>query len=346
MKATSSALEDLMRHYAGVRSLPGSRKELRKWKKWKTKELVKESAIREALTRITLGIEEPPIRRDEVMPRDVKEPVGCLFSILAAPYAKRRYERWPKASEVTEAHDLRFFQEFQKSFAKKEFCAAICFLDMVGFSELAKGKAPKDVVQIVAPFISSVVSAAELNYCLVDKTIGDEVLVVMPVFPDEVDVLADIGWFLRDVATTVGEWAPALEFSCGIAIGSVVLEEIGAGSFREWTVYGNCVNGAKRLQSLSSEGSEHNSPLSKYRVLAGAIESECPTFRQRLKAWLDFCATQVPLTFLNPKIESRDLRGVGQVCYLDTYVQAQPDAAFWSQSRTKPDGDQIGTATD
>ena len=77
----------------------------------------------------------------------------------------------------------RLFSGLSESYGKKEFDAAICFIDMVGFTEKARGKAPKEISAIVSPFLCTVITAAKESKCYVDKTIGDEVMVVMPALP-------------------------------------------------------------------------------------------------------------------------------------------------------------------
>src|SRR5438445_487161 len=71
-------------------------------------------------------------------------------------------------------------EDFIDSFGKREFFAGICFIDMQGFSDLARDKSPSEVRALVAPFLESVVRAATVLKCFIDKTIGDEVMLVMP----------------------------------------------------------------------------------------------------------------------------------------------------------------------
>ena len=60
---------------------------------------------------------------------------------------------------------------------------------MVGFSALTCGKAPAEVEATVKPFISSVIEACTRHHFFVEKTIGDEVMVVAPLFPEVSDPL-------------------------------------------------------------------------------------------------------------------------------------------------------------
>src|SRR5947199_5264477 len=71
-------------------------------------------------------------------------------------------------------------QEIISSFGKRDFVAMVGFIDMRGFSTAARGKTPTQVREIVAPFISVVVEVATRHDCFIDKSIGDEVMVVMP----------------------------------------------------------------------------------------------------------------------------------------------------------------------
>src|SRR5262249_8924857 len=139
--------------------------------------------------------------------------------------------------------------------------------------------------EFVSPFLEAIIRAATKNKCFVDKTIGDEVMVVMP-GSLRYELLDDMFWFLADVVHDMVTSAPEISFRAGAAFGRVFLHTIEVGSYREWSVFGNCVSGAKRLQELSWAPSETEA-VSRYKAVLGVLEDEQPDFPEKVQAWLD-----------------------------------------------------------
>lgn len=222
-----------------------------------------------------------------------------------------------------------FPAEFLDSFGKREFYAAVGFIDMVGFSEQARDKSPSEVKAVVAPFIESVVRAATDCHCFVDKTIGDEVMVVRP-FPlsrkthydllnyrEQFDI---IYWFLTCVAGSLEHSAPHVSFAAAVGFGTVMLDEIRVGSYSEWTVYGNSVNGAKRLHTIKGRDLGGTAEA-KYWIVIGAPDSEQPHFVDNAKRWLAERSCGRSSLLQGASIDCQSLKGVGRMCYLAGYLK-------------------------
>ena len=244
---------------------------------------------------------------------------------------------WPPGTAFAESPDQSLLWSLGESFGRKEFDAGICFIDMVGFSEKARGKTPKEVSAIVAPFLQAVIIAATQDKCYVDKTIGDEVMVVMPVFPNMEEPLNDMAWFLFHVVQRMAVTAPDAEFRAGIAFGNVVLEEIKAESYREWSVFGNCVNGAKRLQDVALPATVQR--VSAYRAIFGAVDSDYPNFLQHFEAWLRRDRAIIPrylppLEFFDARKDCEELKGVGRMCFHDSFIRVKAGGNNFRQERS------------
>lgn len=234
---------------------------------------------------------------------------------------------WPPGVMFAASPERQLFWSLGESFGNKEFDAGICFIDMVGFTERAKGKTPKEVSAIVSPFLRTVITTATENKCFVDKTIGDEVMVIMPVFPQVHSPLNDMCWFLYHTVRRMEITAPDIQFRAGIAFGKVFLEDIKTDSYQEWSVFGNCVNGAKRLQSIAPPNRGEGKPGSPYRAIIGALDSEIPNFLQTFKTWFQpdprGMRYSPPLDFLNLRTDCEELKGVGRMCFQDAFIKAQ-----------------------
>lgn len=219
-------------------------------------------------------------------------------------------------SEPESDREEGFSRAIKARFGGKTFYAGICFIDMVGFSALTCGKAPAEVEATVKPFISSVIEACTRHQFFVEKTIGDEVMVVAPLFPEVSDPLRDVAWFMADLVQELNDSAPRIRFTAGVAFGEVALGQIRAESYEEWTVYGNCVSGAKRLQALPAQGSDGTCS----RTVWGAIDAEQPGFGGKLERWLEHDVHDLPVSFSETRVESRELKGVGMMSFVDTYL--------------------------
>jgi class 3 adenylate cyclase len=211
-------------------------------------------------------------------------------------------------------------EDFLASFGKKEFYAAVGFIDMHGFTDKSRGKSPSEVRSLVAPFLDAVIRAATIKQCFVDKTIGDEVMLVMPCGFGDGEPLSDLTWLVTDILARLRAAALETGFSAGFAFGMVLLDEIKAGNYSEWTVYGNCVSGAKRLQMLP-----HQAPAATedptYKLVIGAVDSEQHSFNEHLAAWLEQNGSHSPIEFLHPRFDCESLKGVGKMCFMASYLQ-------------------------
>jgi class 3 adenylate cyclase len=219
------------------------------------------------------------------------------------------------------------------SFANKEFEGLVGFIDMRGFSALSQGMTPTRVHSIVAPFLSTVIDAARKYGCFIDKTIGDEVMVVMPWFeldtilsdaclPHRKVPIYELSYLLRNLITTLRGSLPLVRFSAGFAFGNLILDRVGGDEYHEWTVYGNCVNAAKRLQSRppAPEWSGHH-------VLAvGQLESELSDFRFQLAMWTSAQSPNDPLKRISMVHGREEFKGVGSILFAHSAIEANAEA--------------------
>jgi class 3 adenylate cyclase len=167
---------------------------------------------------------------------------------------------------LTEAVELNTeAPQILSTFGRKEFEGMVGFVDMQGFSSHAQGKSPREVLAIAQPFVDAVVDVAKKRQWLVDKTIGDEVMVVCPLYGDdahlaEVDLLArddpiiEAANLVSDILVRFRTDHIADHISAGFACGRLLLARVGTSEYGEWTCYGNAVNTAKRLQGVPRPG--------------------------------------------------------------------------------------------
>ncbi len=143
--------------------------------------------------------------------------------------------------------------------------AAILFCDLRGFTRMAEGASPEEVVAHLNRFFS--VTTAWVRECggFVDKFIGDAVLAVFGLF-DESDqegaaaaaaalacALALPDKLRARTGNEVSDAEWSFEVTMGVHCGPVLAGAIGAADRHEFTVIGDTVNVAARLQQLCKE---------------------------------------------------------------------------------------------
>lgn len=181
----------------------------------------------------------------------------------------------PAVRVITKALNLHVrAQPVIDTFGSTTFEAFVGFVDLCGFSERTKGRSPREVADYLTPFLNSVITRlTTLDYwpCLIDKTIGDEVMFVVPKVP-----FAEIGPVfthpepafkeLLAIQELLGQSYP---FRVGLAWGPVELREVGGPSFQEWTVFGETVHLAARLR----EWSRADAPTAPFVGACGVLAS-------------------------------------------------------------------------
>jgi len=215
--------------------------------------------------------------------------------------------------------------------------ALIGFVDMCGFTAMSKGKTPEQVRDIAGPFVSAIVEAARRNEWFIDKTVGDEVMLVWPLQPNEVDFEWTISieepqlritMLIRDILSLSADRCPAVSFHAGFSFGQIVVAKVGGEQYSEYTVYGNAVSAAKRIQELSAKD---RSPRKGSYFAVGVLDDDpSPVPEMQLRQWFDSqfsprlwqCYSAVPLG--EPQFFRSEGRGVGRLSYVVVDASISP----------------------
>jgi len=140
------------------------------------------------------------------------------------------------------------------------------FCDLRGFSTLSERLDPTEVVALLNQFFAAVAGWARAEGGFVDKFMGDAMLVVFGLFGVQDDAAREqaAAAALRCALGLPGQLAALntaraargeapLGFSVGVASGEVVAGTIGAEDRLEYTVIGDAVNVAARLQEVAKQ---------------------------------------------------------------------------------------------
>jgi len=135
--------------------------------------------------------------------------------------------------------------------------ATMLFADIRGFTELSEQLMPEQVVELLNRYLAPVVNVVFANAGLLDKFYGDGVMAVFgaprPSDDDALRAVLTAGQILEQVRALNEQpgvsWPLAV--SIGLATGDVVAGHIGSERRLEYTVIGDAVNLASRLQQIA-----------------------------------------------------------------------------------------------
>lgn len=140
------------------------------------------------------------------------------------------------------------------SFDVERRTASVLFLDLAGFTRLAEDLPPESVVGVLNRMFEIVIREVDSRQGLVNKFMGDAVLAVFGAPLDEPNHARHAVDAARAIA--VGLTAEGVQFGIGISTGNVVAGNVGAARRFEYTVVGDAVNEAARLQELTRDRDE------------------------------------------------------------------------------------------
>jgi adenylate cyclase len=135
----------------------------------------------------------------------------------------------------------------------------VMFADLRDSTALGERLTPTALFELLNAFLSRMAHAIEQERGIVDKYVGDEIMAVFGApldLPDHAEraVAAALG-MLAGLAALNAERAPAapLRMGIGIATGTVIAGNVGSSERLNYTVLGDVVNLAARLQGLTKE---------------------------------------------------------------------------------------------
>jgi class 3 adenylate cyclase/AmiR/NasT family two-component response regulator len=158
-----------------------------------------------------------------------------------------------------DANVLQFMgtREYETSLtASENVDATVAFIDICSFTSISESESPDTVVHMLNRYFELIVKEIIAQNGTVDKFIGD---CVMAVFRGEynLDRAIDASLAIRDTINHLPEehnFSPKV--SIGINSGEMVSGNIGSATLRrlDYTVIGDAVNTAQRLQTVADKG--------------------------------------------------------------------------------------------
>jgi len=139
---------------------------------------------------------------------------------------------------------------------------AVLFVDIRGFTGFAEHRDPKNVVAVLNRTLTELVVPLRVYQGILDKYIGDGFLAFFEPITDIADAAqraVDSALVMQRAFANLWTNAPSsvlreLGLGIGISVGRVIVGNVGAREAMDYTVVGDAVNVAARLQGLAKAG--------------------------------------------------------------------------------------------
>ncbi|MGA2712035.1 MAG: adenylate/guanylate cyclase domain-containing protein [Bryobacteraceae bacterium] len=199
--------------------------------------------------------------------------VGGVIYRFATAEKKSSFFKSAVALFVGKQVALSLDQNEKIGLTGKRQMVTIMFSDIRGFTAFCESKDPAEVVDLLNAYMATMCSIIVRHGGQVNKFIGDGILAV---FSDEDDGARPGDHARRAVACAMEMVVAPGEFKTGTGLhsGEVVIGNVGSSDKMEFTVLGDTVNLASRLESLNKE---HKTKLllseATFEIIGGAIDT-------------------------------------------------------------------------
>ncbi len=139
--------------------------------------------------------------------------------------------------------------------------ATIFFSDIRGFTSLSESLQPEQVVEMLNEYMTQMVAVIRRHGGIVDKYVGDAIMAIWGVPLDNPDANFQAISACLEMRTElaklnesrIARGQPALRIGMGLNCGQVIAGNIGSDEKMEYTVIGDSVNLASRIESMTKE---------------------------------------------------------------------------------------------
>lgn len=156
-----------------------------------------------------------------------------------------------------EIRDLVLREELKLGGENKN--CAVLFSDLRNFTTFSESRPPEEVVELLNLYFSNMVECIHRRHGVVDKFIGDAIMAHWGAafsLGNDTENAIEAALMMRQALIDLNahfrekKVAP-IQFGCGINTGAVIAGQIGSDRRQEYTVIGDTVNLASRIESLN-----------------------------------------------------------------------------------------------
>jgi adenylate cyclase len=134
----------------------------------------------------------------------------------------------------------------------------VMFLDIRGFTAMTRMRAAGETVELLNAFFADMIDVVDRHNGIINKFLGDGFLAIFGAPLDDPAAARNALAAARDMLAAVEDWnrtrpQHALRVGIGIHMGEAVTGTVGSPQRKEYTVIGDTVNLAARLEQLTKE---------------------------------------------------------------------------------------------
>jgi adenylate cyclase len=205
------------------------------------------------------------------------EGINSLNKLNQEKKLRSRLERYHSPSVVSRIMESQN-DKTQELISYKETVATVLFMDIVGFTTKAENKSPVEIGLFLNNFFSKMTDVIFLHQGTLDKYIGDAIMAVFGV-PFENDNHAELSLLTAiDMIDKLNEMNKDIppedqtQIRIGINSGKLIAGDFGSPKRYDYTVIGNTVNVASRLESSIAGPDEIMVSESVYELTKGSFK--------------------------------------------------------------------------
>ncbi len=210
---------------------------------------------------------------------------------------EREFLRWSLTRYLSrEVVDLVLGRAREGPIEGRELDAAVLVADMRGFTGTAEGLTPGELFETLNAYLGPMVEAVTRNRGMIDKFVGDGFMAVFglgaAVEGDEATQALRAALELRSRVDEVsrrrgGQGLPTLGLGFGVHWGPALAGTVGSDLRMEYTLVGDTVNVAHRIQALAEPG--------EILVTRAAARAAAPGFRWGETRWVRVRGRKAPV---------------------------------------------------
>jgi len=149
----------------------------------------------------------------------------------------------------------RLMADGEESLVSRRGTVTVMFTDIVGFTPLAEDMDERNTAELLNHHFALVGAVIEREHGVIDKYIGDSVMALWGLMPDHADAACRAALAIAEVvrednAARRARGLNPVRVRIGVHTGTVVLGNIGTPERMNYTVVGDAVNVAQRIEQL------------------------------------------------------------------------------------------------
>lgn len=192
---------------------------------------------------------------------DIVGAIEIFHDVSAEEKNRNLKEKFKKAirqyvSETTYKQVIKSIDHENYTFTGHNRDLTILFMDIVGFTGLSEKLEPEKVVEMLNAYFSLTSLIIQKNHGDIDKFLGDGVMAIFENAEDSIQAAIDmITTGLKKLNHNLLEInLPEINIRVGINSGNLIQGNIGNEERKDWTVVGDVVNTAYRIEESADPG--------------------------------------------------------------------------------------------